>query len=204
MWNIFLSLGVLFISLAISIPVFARISSQAVVLGLVLLLAGGIVLVGVGANISMDKEKANQASLLKANQTFSHSSFSVFQVIRDKQDGLPSGGVGKIFLQGSNTVVVNMGDGKMSKGFKTNNTYPLAVALPSDNYILDGSISSESNHWCFKIKEGDKIAYYNQHGLVVENVVTTVDEDGFLKDSPTLGLAACLNGVVYGSDGKAE
>ena len=142
-------------------------------------------------------------AFLEHNVAFDKASFSVFQVIRDKQDGLPSGGVGKIFLQGSNTVVVNMGNGKTSKGFKASNTYPLAVALPSDNYTLDGSVSASSNHWCFKIKEGERVAYYNQDGLVIENIATALDEWRHINNAPILRLSTCLNGVAYGSDGKA-
>ena len=142
-------------------------------------------------------------AFLEHNVSFDKASFSVFQAIKMKQDGLPSGGVGKIFLQGSTSVVVSTGNGNVSKGFKASNTYPLAVALPSDNYTLDGSTSAGSNHWCFKIKEGERVAYYNQDGLVIENIATALDEWRHINNAPTLRLSTCLNGIAYGSDGKA-
>ena len=150
----------------------------------------------ISITIGIKQENTTNEILAKHSIAFDKASFSVFEAIKAEQDGLPSGGAGKIFLQGSTSVVVSTGNGNVSKGFKAKNVYPLAVALPSDNYILDGSTSANNNRWCFKIKEGERVAYYNENGLVVKS--TNNDQYTYFT-----GLAACLNGVAYGSDGKA-
>ena len=76
----------------------------------------------------------------------------------------------------------------------------MEVKLPNEDYTLKGSVVASGNRWCFKIKEGTRVAYYNEKGLVTSKI----SKEGYSGDGSSLGFSACIDGVTYGSDGKVQ